>query len=156
MVVKINPQTLFDMKPRLHQFLLLLLAFVVLPSQAQEILWEKSYGGLHADYLTDMQPTADYGFLIAGSSLSNKSGNKSDDNKGNLDYWIWKMDENGELDWQKSFGGADSDLLQSVALTRDGGFILAGVSASALEQDKKEDNQGGDDIWILKLNAQGN
>ena len=144
------------MKPRLHQFLLLLLAFVVLPSYAQEVLWEKSYGGLHADYLTDMQPTADYGFLIAGSSLSNKSGNKSDDNKGNLDYWIWKMDENGDLDWQKSFGGAGSDLLQSVALTRDGGFILAGVSASALEQDKKEDNQGGDDIWILKLNAQGN
>lgn len=122
---------------------------------SQDILWEKSYGGLHAEYLMDAIPTADYGFILAGSSLSNKTGNKSDNNKGDLDYWVWKMNENGDLDWQKSFGGSESDLLQSVAITNDGGFILAGISSSNKSLDKKDDSKGGDDFWIIKLNAKG-
>jgi len=73
---------------------------------AQDILWEKSYGGKHADYLFDVIPTPDYGFILAGSSLSKKTGNKTDDNRGDLDYWVWKMDEKGDLDWQKSMGGS--------------------------------------------------
>lgn len=137
--------------------LLYLLGFALLASltHAQDILWEKSYGGKHAEYLMDAIPTADYGFILAGSSLSNKSGNKSDNNKGDLDYWVWKMNENGDLDWQKSFGGLGSDLLQSIALTNDGGFILAGVSSSNKSLDKKEDSRGEDDFWVIKLNAKG-
>ncbi|MBN8640703.1 MAG: T9SS type A sorting domain-containing protein [Flavobacteriales bacterium] len=122
---------------------------------SQEILWERSYGGLHADYLMDVVPTADYGFLIAGSSISGKTGNKADVNKGDLDYWVWKMNENGDLDWQKSFGGSGSDLLQSVALNNDGGFVLAGVSSSPIGLDKKEASRGQDDFWVIKLNAKG-
>lgn len=86
---------------------LYLLFFILLSvfTYSQDILWEKSYGGIHADYLFDAQPTADYGFILAGSSLSNKTGNKTDDNHGDLDYWIWKMNEKGDLEWQKSIGG---------------------------------------------------
>lgn len=137
--------------------LLYLAGFVLLSgfSHSQDILWEKSYGGLHAEYLMDAIPTADYGFILAGSSLSNKTGNKSDNNKGDLDYWIWKMNENGDLDWQKSFGGAGSDLLQSITITHDGGFLLGGVSSSNKSLDKKEDAHGDDDFWVIKLNAQG-
>lgn len=64
-------------------------------SFSQDILWEKSYGGKHAEYLFDVQPTADYGFLLAGSSISGKSGTKEEANKGDFDYWLWKMDERG-------------------------------------------------------------
>jgi hypothetical protein len=121
----------------------------------QDILWEKSYGGRHADYLMDAQPTADYGFILAGSSLSGKTGNKTQPNSGDLDYWVWKMDESGELDWQKSFGGSGTDLLQSIRLTNDGGFILAGNSNSPKGIVKKEDSRGGDDFWVIKLDAKG-
>ncbi|WP_321539780.1 hypothetical protein [Flavobacterium piscinae] len=68
---------------------------------SQDILWEKSIGGKHADYLFDAVPTADYGFLLAGSSLSGKTGKKTDANQGDLDYWLWKMNEHGDLEWQK-------------------------------------------------------
>jgi len=125
-------------------------------SNAQDILWEKSYGGKHAEYLFDAQPTADYGFILAGSSISGKTGNKEDANKGDLDYWIWKMNEKGDLDWQKSFGGSGVDLLQSIKLTADGGFILAGISNSKKGLDKQEDAKGNDDFWIIKLDAKGN
>ena len=122
---------------------------------AQDILWEKSYGGRHAEYLMDAVPTADYGFILAGSSLSGKTGNKNQPNSGDLDYWVWKMDESGELDWQKSFGGTGTDLLQSIRVTNDGGFILAGNSNSPKGPQKSEDSRGGDDFWVIKLDAKG-
>jgi hypothetical protein len=124
-------------------------------AKAQDILWEKSYGGKHADYLFDAQPTADYGFILAGSSLSGKTGAKTEPNKGDLDYWVWKMDEKGDLEWQKSFGGSGSDLLQSIRVTNDGGFILAGISNSGNGADKKEPCLGKEDFWIIKLDAKG-
>ncbi|QRY55553.1 T9SS type A sorting domain-containing protein [Sphingobacterium siyangense] len=123
--------------------------------QAQDILWEKSYGGKHSDYLFDAQPTPDYGFILAGSSLSKNTGNKTHDGSGDLDYFIWKMDEKGELDWQKSFGGSGADLLQSIKLTSDGGFILAGTSDSQKGLHKKDSCRGHEDFWIVKLNARG-
>ncbi|WP_409416548.1 T9SS type A sorting domain-containing protein [Flavobacterium sp. PS2] len=134
---------------------LLLLFICPLFMQSQDILWEKSYGGKHADYLFDAQPTADYGFILAGSSLSDKTGNKTDNNHGDLDYWIWKMDEKGDLDWQKSIGGSGFDLLQSIKNTSDGGFILAGTSSSPNDFQKKDPCKGISDFWVIKLNAKG-
>ena len=137
------------------KILTLLLFFVTPFLSAQDILWEKTYGGKQADYLMDAHATADYGFILAGSSLSVKSGNKTEGNHGDLDYWIWKMKENGDLDWQKNFGGSGSDFLQSMDLTRDGGFILAGTSNSGVNFDKIDENRGNDDFWIIKLDAKG-
>ncbi len=139
----------------MKQNLLLITLLISSILSAQEIEWEKSYGGKQAEYLTDAIATADYGYILAGSSLSVKSGNKSDDNKGDLDYWIWKMKENGDPEWQKSFGGAGSDFLQSIDKTNDGGFVLAGTSTSDKGIDKTENCRGGEDFWIIKLNAQG-
>ena len=129
--------------------------FSITNSFAQDILWERSYGGKHAEYLYDAIPTADYGFILAGSSISNKNGNKSEANKGDLDYWIWKMDEKGTPEWQKSFGGTGVDVLYSVKNTYDGGFILAGTSSSNKSEDKKDDSKGQEDFWIIKLDAKG-
>ncbi|NLN25159.1 MAG: hypothetical protein GX163_05830 [Bacteroidetes bacterium] len=127
--------------------------FLIYSSNAQEILWEKSYGGTHSEYLFDAIPTADYGFILAGSSLSGKSGNKAMASAGNFDYWIWKMDEKGDLDWQHSFGGSGTDHLNSIRSTSDGGYILAGTSNSPKDGDKKEESYGQEDFWIIKLNA---
>ncbi|PIF32652.1 putative secreted protein (Por secretion system target) [Flavobacterium sp. 9] len=137
-----------------NHYLLLLLLFPLI-MQSQDILWEKTYGGIHADYLFDAQPTADYGFILAGSSLSDKTGNKEGNNNGDLDYWIWKMNETGDLDWQKSFGGSGFDVLQSIKNTRDGGFILAGTSNSPNDFQKKDPCKGGTDYWVIKLDATG-
>lgn len=130
---------------------------IFLPSLlfSQDILWERSYGGKHAEFLYDAIPTPDYGFLLAGSSISNKNGNKTEANKGDLDYWVWKMDEKGSPEWQESYGGNGVDLLQSVQLTSDGGFILAGTSSSDKSGDKKENSKGKEDFWIVKLDAKG-
>ncbi|MCA0349533.1 MAG: T9SS type A sorting domain-containing protein [Bacteroidetes bacterium] len=147
------------MKKLLLLWSLLFLSFSMF---SQDILWEKSYGGKQADYLFDVISTPDYGFILAGSSLSKKTGNKTEANRGDLDYWIWKMDEKGDLDWQKTLGGNGQDLLRSVVLTADGGYLLAGSSVSDYKKedekqygDKKEANRGNTDFWVIKLNAKG-
>lgn len=146
---------IYSTNNKLQYLVTFLFLFIVSVLYPQDILWEKSYGGIHAEYLFDAQPTADYGFILAGSSISGKSGNKMDENIGGLDYWVWKMDERGDLEWQKSFGGNGHDLLKSIQGTRDGGFILGGNSTSMKGFSKREDARGQEDLWIIKLNAMG-
>jgi hypothetical protein len=146
------------MKLKQHCLARYLVGFVVLyfnPLWSQDILWEKSYGGKQADYLFDVIPTPDYGFILGGASLSKKSGAKTAINRGDMDYWVWKMDEKGNQDWQKGMGGSGQDMLACVLLTNDGGYILAGSSESDKSLDKKEDSRGSSDFWIIKLNAKG-
>lgn len=124
-------------------------------SYSQDILWEKSFGGQHDDILTDVISTPDNGFVIAGSSVSSRTGNKSISNHGDFDYWIVKVDEDGRMVWQKGFGGVATDKLQNVLSTNDGGFLLGGTSNSNKSFDKKEDSKGENDFWLIKLNAKG-
>lgn len=123
---------------------------------SQKVLWEKTYGGLHADYLYDIQPTPDYGFILAGSSVSDVGGSKSEARVGILDFWLWKMSETGKLEWQRSYGGDGIDMLNSLVITRDGGMLLAGTSNSQKGFDKIDAPFGGDDFWVLRLDQFGN
>lgn len=138
----------------LPQYVILIFLFSY-RCHSQDILWEKSFGGKQSEYLLDVVPTADYGFLLAGSSLSDKSGNKDNKGQGDLDYWLWKMSERGDIDWQKQLGGSGTDMLQTAAGTIDGGFILGGTSDSKKSGDKMVDGFGADDYWIIKLDATG-
>ncbi len=71
---------------------------------AQDIAWQQTLGGAREEHLYDAISTYDYGILLAGSSVSEASGNKKDDSVADLDYWLWKMTENGKLEWQKNYG----------------------------------------------------
>ncbi len=120
---------------------------------AQKVQWEKTLGGKESEYLFDMIPTADYGFLLAGSSLSGKTGDLKSEKTGNMDAWLWKMKENSDPEWQLRLGGDGTDLLKSVFATADGGFVLGITSTSGKTGDKQEETRGGKDLWIVKLNA---
>lgn len=141
----------------MHKLLLLLLAGFTpcLPSYSQKILWEKTIGGRYSEYLFDMVPTVDYGFILAGSSLSGSTGVKKEANRGSLDYFIWKMDQEGEEEWQLSFGGSGKDLLQKIVPTGDSGYLLAGTSDSGKSGVKTRDSHGKNDLWLIKINALG-
>ncbi|MGB6092523.1 MAG: T9SS type A sorting domain-containing protein [Moheibacter sp.] len=136
-------------------FLLISATLFSVNVRSQKIEWQQVLGGAHSEYLYDVKATPDYGFLLAGSSFSGKTGTKSEAGQGDLDYFLWKMDESGKMEWQKSFGGSGSDYLYSAALTKEGGYILGGSSDSPKSGDKKEDGFGNMDFWILKLNPEG-
>jgi len=134
-----------------RNILFVIVLLLAIQHQAQDILWEKTLGGKHAEFLNDAIATPDYGFIVAGSSLSKKAGTTSKTNNGDFDYFIGKIDEHGQLEWSKTYGGAKTDRLQSIYKTYDGGYLLAGTSKSGISGDKTTENIGLSDIWLIKL-----
>ena len=134
--------------------------FGMLQTQAQETktLWQKDIPSSTQDFLTTMTSTIDRQILLSGSSINAKSqqvstGNQQP-NKG-YDYHIIKLDQQGNKVWDKYFGGTKHDYLMSSIATQEGGFLLTGTSFSNQSGDKKENNLGGSDVWIVRLNENG-
>jgi hypothetical protein len=118
-------------------------------------LWEKFYGGTAAEQLFDLRPTSDGGFILGGGSASTPSGNKTSPNFGSYDYWVVRVDANGNKLWDKSFGGSQDEEARSVWQTSDGGFMLAGRSYSGTNGNKTAPNKGNSDYWLVRLDANG-
>ncbi len=120
------------------------------------IQFDKTIGGSNNDGLTALQQTSDGGYILAGDSRSNKSGNKSENSRGGTDYWIVKLDGRGNIQWDKTYGGSDDDFLTSLQQTTDGGYILGGLSFSNKSGEKSESSKGRDDFWVIKVDGNGN
>tara|TARA_R110002049_G_scaffold679_9_gene4020 strand:- start:4699 stop:6282 length:1584 start_codon:yes stop_codon:yes gene_type:complete len=117
--------------------------------------WDTTIGGNNLDQLIDLVPTNDGGYILAGSSNSNISGDKTENSIGFTDYWLVKLNATGAIEWQNTIGGSDPDFLVSVSETNDGGFFLAGYSRSNVSGDKTENSKGGLDYWVVKVSNLG-
>lgn len=123
---------------------------------APAIEWQNTIGGGNNDDVNDIKKTTDGGYILAGSSASNISGDKTENCIGADDYWIVKIDSVGNIQWQNTIGGDVDDVLYAVQQTSDGGYILGGHSYSDISGDKTENNNGSVDMWIVKTDAAGN
>ncbi|WP_294247810.1 T9SS type A sorting domain-containing protein [uncultured Chryseobacterium sp.] len=115
------------------------------------LYWQKSFGGTGSDVINSIIPTTDGGYVFAGSSTS-INGDVAG-NKGYVDYWIVKIDANGNIQWKKSLGGTGDDRAASVVQTSDGGYVVAGYAEG--DSGDVTGSHGGKDYWILKLNSDG-
>jgi len=102
------------------------------------IEWQKTYGGNNYDFGRSILETPDGGFIIAGETSSFSA---------DTDLWILKVDTNGNILWQKSYGGVGTDKAYCIQMTSDNGLIVAGETSSF--------NSQGADAWIIKLNSVG-
>ncbi|MFC1972623.1 hypothetical protein ACFLVE_04395 [Chloroflexota bacterium] len=108
-------------------------------TSGSSIEWQKAYGGINDDHTHSMQQTSDGGYIVVGCTESFGAGDN--------DAWILKLNAQGTVEWQKTYGGTNYDWAMSVQQTVDGGYILAGGTESF--------GAGYEDAWILKLNSQG-
>ncbi len=129
--------------------------WVVKLDENGDYVWDKTFGGSDSDKLRSIQQTDDLGYILGGYSYSDKSGDKTDDSWGENDYWVVKIDKDGDYEWDKTIGGSDKDYLYSIQQTKDGGYILGGYSESPDDGDKTEANQGWYDYWVVKLYPDG-
>tara|TARA_R110000868_G_scaffold258149_4_gene515496 strand:+ start:1493 stop:3061 length:1569 start_codon:yes stop_codon:yes gene_type:complete len=128
--------------------------FLIFNLNAQ-ILWQNTIGGNNFDFAENMINTSDGGFLIVGESQSNISGDKTEDSKGDADFWIVKTNNLGVVQWEKTIGGSNEDYAASAVETNDGGFAIVGISNSNVSGDKTENSKGDYDFWIVKINSTG-
>ena len=120
-----------------------------------EVQWDRTIGGSGNDYLRQGLSISGGGYLLGGYSESNVSGEKSQNSKGSFDYWIIKIDVNGNILWDRTYGGVSQDIIADLFETEDGGFLLAGNSASSISGDKSENSRGGKDYWIIRVDQEG-
>jgi len=119
-------------------------------------IWDKAFGGDGSETVNEIQQTSDNGFILVGSSTSGVSGNKTTPGYGGEDSWVIRLDATGNIVWQKSFGGDDTDWASSVCQTSDGGFIVGNYSTSGVSGTKTSPNYGSSDMWIIRLDSAGN
>lgn len=133
--------------------LLFFVAWAAFEPLAQPVVaWDKTLGGEGYEELNGLLPVAD-GIMVAGSSRSNVAFGDPADNSWN--FLIFKTDLNGNLLWQRMYGGDQDERLWAFVQTSDGGFLAGGYSYSGVSGDKTEPSRGDKDVWLIKLDAQG-
>ncbi len=115
-------------------FLLVFTSFLSLNAQ-----WAITCGGIVDDSAYSIQQTSDGGYIVAGQTFS--FGAEAGD------FWILKLSPDGDIEWQKAYGGSRWDDPHSIQQTSDGGYIVSGETGSFGAIDK--------DFWILKLSSTG-
>ncbi|HUH36007.1 MAG TPA: T9SS type A sorting domain-containing protein [Moheibacter sp.] len=128
--------------------------FIQLNAQtAPEIEWEKSYGGSHWDLVGEIVNTSDGGYLIAGSSQSDDGDITI--NKGGTDFWIIKLNSEGALIWEKSYGGSTHDTAGSVVeLSNENGYVIVGDTMS--NDGDVTPNDSSVAWWVIRIDLEGN
>ena len=119
-------------------------------------------GGSYNDYINSIIETDDGGYISGGyfHSRSITIGDYTLINNGNYnmsDGMVIKCDANNNIEWARSIGGEDSDVIDSVIETKDGGYIVGGYfeSDSITIGNYTLTNTGGSDRMLIKYNNNG-
>lgn len=104
------------------------------------IIWSNMYGGTNADYAFSVIQTNDGSYTIGGHTYSFGAGNN--------DFWLVKTDTNGNMVWNKTYGGTKYDYAYSLVQASDGGYLLGGETNSY--------GNGNYDAYLVKTDASGN
>lgn len=115
--------------------------------------WENNYGGNLTEWGYSIQQTVEGGYIIAGYTGSNSGDVTGNHGTGTGDFWVFKTDASGNLEWQKCLGGSDYERAFSIKQTTDGGYVVTGQGFSWDGQ--LEGCLGGWSYWIVKLDVSG-
>jgi len=115
--------------------------WLIKTDSAGNMEWNQTYGEEEAnDSLQSLVQTSDGGYAMAGSTTAFGAGGS--------DFWLIKTDSFGNMMWNKTYGGADSDSALDLVQTSEGGYALAGFTNSF--------GVGETDFWLVKTDSSGN
>ncbi|MBN2603126.1 MAG: hypothetical protein JXA91_03220 [Candidatus Thermoplasmatota archaeon] len=103
-----------------------------------EVEWSNTFGGKNREIASSIIPLENGGYILLGNTYS--YGN------GSCDFWVLKIDDNGQHIWNKTYGGKNDDLAVSIIPAHDGGYLIVGNT---------ESSEGDDDIWLVKIDEDG-
>ena len=102
------------------------------------VVFSIMFGGDESDEGNSVQQTTDGGYIVLGTTRS--YGN------GESDILLVKIDNVGNEEWRKTFGGINKDIGNSVQQTTDGGYIISGTTFV---------NSSNPDLWLIKTDSNG-
>lgn len=119
-----------------------------------ELAWSRVYGGTANDIVHASQRDSKGNIVLAGTTFSGDGDILKQQGLG--DAWIFKIRENGEFLWSKTYGGRRSEGFLDIQPTKDQGFILCGLTKSRTGEGDIEYNSGYYEGWVLKTDMDGN
>jgi hypothetical protein len=135
-------------------------ALIVKLTSKGEIEWKKLLGGAYFEKATAILQTVDGGYIFTGGTASKNDGDvrgvHGDTNFPYLQYDIWvvRLNNAGDILWQKCFGGTRRELGNTIIATQDGGYAIAGEALS--EDGDVKGLHGRSDGWFVKIDSVGN
>jgi predicted secreted protein len=114
--------------------------WLVKTDSSGNIEWNRTYGGISYDAAFSVIQADDGGYALAGHTESFGAGD--------VNFWLVKTDSSGSHQWNKTYGGTNSNYQTSLIQTSDGGYALAGYTFSY--------GVGGGDFWLVKTDSYGN
>lgn len=130
--------------------------WVVRTDSSGNKLWDARFGGSASEQLGEITEISQDSYLIAGSTYSPDDGDISEPTKGEWDYWYVIVDDSGNIQSDKRFGGTSDDFCTAVLVTHEKSIILGGYTRSGSGGDKTQASQGGADYWIITADSAGN
>ncbi len=115
------------------------------------MIWEKTFGGTGTDICNTITEAGN-GYLLAGSSNSDNCDVTL--NLGGDDFWIVKTDLQGNIEWEKSYGGTGNESAFSSLCMPSGNFVIGGYTTSS--DINIIENHGGSEFWMIEIDSSGN
>lgn len=117
------------------------------------LIWHKCFGGSTSEFPQKIIPAGNNEYFIFGKTGS-EDGDVQSGNKGGFDLWVIRINNQGSIIWEKTYGSTENDTPKDFMLMPDGGFLMMG----------NVEGDGGDvslyfgdsDIWFCKCDNQGN
>ena len=122
-------------------------------SQSFNIEWQGCFGGSNTEYPKDIVSVLN-GYLVTGSTKSN-NGDISF-NHGLTDAWVFKIDNDGLLIWEKTYGGSNGDNSKRILSDGQGNYYIVGATNSGDGDVSYDPYPNSWDFWIIKIDSIGN
>jgi hypothetical protein len=114
--------------------------YLIRTNSLGDTLWTKTHGSPYTEVANSITVLADGSFALTGFKSTNAT-------VSGRNVYVMKLDNNGNKQWEKSYGGTATDEGNEIKQTTDGGFIITGLTESF--------GSGGRDAYLIKTNATG-
>jgi hypothetical protein len=114
-------------------------AYLIKLDNNGNLIWEKTYGGNDWDFAYSVVELADSGFAVCGETYTNSHGS--------ADVLLFRTDKDGNLLWQKKYGGTQHDVANDLIIDVDNNLVLVGKTKSY--------GNGNEDVYLIKTNLLG-
>ncbi|MCF8230318.1 MAG: T9SS type A sorting domain-containing protein [Bacteroidales bacterium] len=121
-------------------------------SQTTDIMWQMCLGSSEKDYAEAVAKLgADYFFGITVYTGEEGMTNYH----GSTEAWIVVIDSIGTVKWERCYGGSNAEASHKIIPINDTSLYLLNYSQST-DGDVQSGNNGWGDVWVVKINKQGN
>jgi len=103
-------------------------------------VWSRTFGGELIDVGRSIVETSDGCYLVCGYTESFGDGED--------DFYLLKVDAQGDEMWHRTYGGTGSDMGNSIIRTGDGNYLLCGSTGSTAGYDLRN-------VYIIKVDDEG-